>query len=95
MNATQAIEKTVQARIEELNTGKRKFGCPLCEYSDSMPSKYNFDICNYCPAKKLSELGCPEEDNYFHDDPEMGVSYILALQYYWEHPDEWKALNKE
>lgn len=95
MNATQAIEKTVKARIKELNTGNRKLGCPLCNYNNHLNDKYVADACHYCPAKKLSELGCPEEDYFHHRDPEMGLSYILALQYYWEHPDEWKELNKE
>ena len=77
MNATEAIELTVEARIKELETGKWSGcfdDCPLCNHGNSG--------CRECPIMVLTGDYCPDESRYHHDDPEMGVSFALALQYY-------------
>jgi hypothetical protein len=89
--ATQAIEQTVKARIRELETGKRVDDCPLCEYSRSLVKSNYFWFCDGCPCTILHEDSCPQDDNCHHSDPEMGVSYALALQYYY---DEYKKTGK-
>ena len=79
--ATQAIEQTVKARIKELKTGIWISKCPLCTYRD-----YRGDNCQKCPITIITGETCHFiTTNFFHhEDKEMGVSFALALQYYWD-----------
>jgi hypothetical protein len=84
--ATQAIEQTVKARITRLEYTHKFYECPLCEYESNMSYKYRRGKdCHYCPIVTLTGLYCSDMDfNYHNNDPEMGVSFALALQYYWD-----------
>ena len=99
LTAYEAILYTVEARIL-MAEGKGKykslrivynghgyreewgFDCPLCEFCAQE--------CNRCPIKILTGVICEIHDKDYHEDKPMeGLSFALALQYYWEkrHPN--------
>ena len=64
--------------------------CILCSYSEEQKeaSLSTRAACNYCPFTILTGEGCIDPSNlsdpYQHGDLEMGVSRLLAIQYYWD-----------
>lgn len=78
MTAEEALEENVKVRLRMLE-GETDLDCPLCEYNE-----FHGD-CPNCPMIILTGVDCYDHDKYYHRlDPEMGVSFALALQYYWD-----------
>jgi len=64
------------------------YTCPLCAYTDQN--------CELCPIGKILGVDSPHttscrmdglecgHDPHGGDDPEMAISFILTIQYYWD-----------
>lgn len=94
-SAKEAIELTVKSRIEELETGVANFSlCSLCiwdKQEETVRKGTCPSPCAYCPVMKITGHDCVMLKGlvYGHRVPDLAVSFILAIQYYWEHRAEY------
>lgn len=94
LTATKAIELSIEqwtlmtegfASIEaydevcETHGIKPSWGtCFLCNYNDGAPD------CKKCPCVKVTGVFCIDlNERYFWNEPDIGLSALLAIQYYF------------